>query len=73
MNVSNQLDKDLEVAMEKDLKVPPFTKPVSSTGGAMAKATTIVKLDQTIEDLRQNIDEMQAMIRVVEEIKKRLV
>ena len=71
MNVTN-LDKDLEVAMDKDLK--PFTdKPVSSTGGAMAKATTIVKLDQTIEDLQQNIAEMQAMIRVVEEIKKRLV
>ena len=67
MNVNN-LDKDLEVAMDKDLKTP-FNKPVA----AMAKATTIVKLDQTIEDLKQNIDEMQAMIRVVEEIKKRLV
>jgi hypothetical protein len=68
------LEKDLNAELEKDLpnaklKHAPFTKPVP----AMAKATTLVKLDQTIEDLQTSIEEMQAMIRVVEEIKKRLV
>lgn len=74
MNITvADMEKELDDTLKDNLK--DLSKGTSFTPKqpAMAKATTIVKLDQTIADLQQNIEEMQAMIRVVEEIKKRLV
>jgi hypothetical protein len=74
MNIEN-IEKELGDMVDKDIgKRPIFTGtgPAKATP-AMAKATTIVQLNDTIEGLQKNIDEMTSMIRVIEEIKKRLV